>query len=235
MKKIGIIGGLSPESTLYYYRTLIDLCHENEQLRGTFAINYPDVIIYSVNLEDYYPLMVMDKWAELVDKITATLEALARAGADFALMSSNTPHAVFDDVKARSPIPLLSIVEETAKAVAKLGLSKVGLLGTQMTMRLHFYQDVFNKHNIAVVVPKEDEQTYIHDKIVTELAVGKTIDETRDGFLKIAQRMIDEESVQGLILGCTEIPLLLTREVLGIPFFDTAKIHVQSALAYAIS
>ena len=117
MKRIGIIGGLSNESTLYYYRTLIDLCHEDVQFKEDDASNYPEIIIYCVNIKELYPLYVQDKWAEVIDKLTATLRYLEQAGADFGLISSNTPHAVFDDLQANSPIPLISIVEETAKAV----------------------------------------------------------------------------------------------------------------------
>jgi aspartate racemase len=153
MKRIGIIGGLSNESTLYYYRTLIDLCHEDVQFKENNVLNYPEIIIYCVNIKELYPLYVQDKWAEVIDKLTATLSYLAQAGADFGLISSNTPHAVFDDLQANSPIPLISIVEETAKAVEKHGLRKVGLFGTKMTMRLHFYHDVFKKHDIGIAVP----------------------------------------------------------------------------------
>jgi len=235
MKRIGVIGGLSNESTLYYYRTLIDLCHEDVRFKEDDISNYPEIIIYCVNIKEFYPLYVQDKWAEVIDKLTATLSYLEQAGADFGLISSNTPHAVFDDLQANSPIPLISIVEETAKAVEKHGLRKVGLFGTKMTMRLHFYHDVFKKHDIGIAVPKQDEQDYIHNKIMTELVAGIIKNETRNGFLEIAQRMVDEESVEGLILGCTEIPILLNKEVIGIPFFDTSKIHVKSALDYSRS
>jgi aspartate racemase len=231
MKKIGIVGGLGPEATLYYYRVLIDLCHENKDL----GKNYPEIIIYSLNLEECCQMMELGNWGQLTTKLLTALQSLYQAGADFGLIAANTPHMVFGDVKAKSPIPLLSIVEETCNAVAERGLSKVGLIGTLVTMQSHFYRDVFNKHNISIVVPEEDEQAYIYSKIGSELGLGVMLDETRKNFLKITQRMIDQEAIQGLILGCTEIPLLLTKEELGIPFFDTSKIHAQSALRYCLS
>ena len=170
--------------------------------------------------------------------MVAALESLHQAGADFGLIACNTVHLVFDNVKAKSPIPLLSIVEETCDEVARRGLRKVGLFGSTATMRSDFYQEVFSKRDITIVVPKEKDLAYINEKIFSELVFGAMLDETRNSYLRIAQKMIDQESIQGLILGCTEIPLLLT-EVdegkLGIPLFDTAKIHVQSALRYCLS
>jgi len=231
VKKIGIVGGLGPEATLYYYRVLIDLCHENKDL----GANYPEIIIYSLNLEECRQMMELGNWGQLTTKLLAALQSLYRAGADFGLIAANTPHMVFEDVEAKSLIPLLSIVEETCNAITERGLSKVGLIGTLITMQANFYRDVFNKGNISIVVPKEDEQAYIYNKIASELGLGIMLDETRNNFLKIAQRMIDQESIQGLILGCTEIPLLLTKEELGIPFFDTSKIHAQNALKYCLS
>lgn len=231
MRKIGIVGGLGPEATLYYYRLLINLCHQRLEEEE----NYPEIIIYSLNLEKCRTLMESGKWSELADKLAATFQSLHKAGADFGLIAANSPHKVFEDIKTKSPIPLLSIVVETCEAVARHGLTKVGLLGTLFTMQSHFYKDVFSKRNISIVVPKEHEQAYIHNKIVSELGVGIMLDETRSSFLKITQRMIDEESIQGLILGCTEIPLLLTKEELGIHFFDTSKIHAEAAFKYCLS
>ena len=221
MKRIGIVGGLGPEASLYYYRTLIDLAHE--ALGGRKC---PEIVIYNLPLDSYQkgtPKPLHD-----------AIQCLYRAGADFAIIACNSAHVDFDDLKAKSPIPLLSIVEETCKAVAGLGLIKVGLFGCQLTMQEHFYQDVFSKKNISIVVPKGKDQAYISSKTDEELVFGIIRDETRKGFLEVAQRMIDEESIQGLILGCTEIPLLLGKEKFVIPFFDTSKIHAESAFRYSL-
>jgi len=231
MKRMGIIGGLGPEATLYYYRVIIDLCYENKDLEG----NYPEIIIYSLNLEECRHNMEKGNWPELSTKLVEACQSLSRAGAEFGLIAANTPHMVFDRVREKSPIPLLSIVEETSEEVVRHGLRKVGLIGTLITMQSHFYKDVFRRRNISIAVPGEDEQTYIYEKIRSELGVGIMLAETRGRFLQIAQRMKEEDAIQGLILGCTEIPLLLTREELGIPFFDTSKIHAQSALRYSLA
>jgi len=231
MKRMGIIGGLGPEATLYYYRVIIDLCYENKDLEG----NYPEIIIYSLNLEECRHSMEKGNWPELSTKLVEACQSLSRAGAEFGLIAANTPHMVFDRVREKSPIPLLSIVEETSEEVVRHGLRKVGLIGTLITMQSHFYEDVFRRRNISIAVPGEDEQAYIYEKIRSELGVGIMLAETRGRFLQIAQRMKEEDSIQGLILGCTEIPLLLTREELGIPFFDTSKIHAQSALRYSLA
>jgi aspartate racemase len=231
MKRMGIIGGLGPEATLYYYRVIIDLCYENKDLEG----NYPEIIIYSLNLEECRHSMEKGNWPELSNKLVEACQSLSRAGAEFGLIAANTPHMVFDHVREKSPIPLLSIVEETSEEVVRHGLRKVGLIGTLITMQSHFYEDVFRRRNISIAVPGDDEQTYIYEKIRSELGVGIMLAETRGRFLQIAQRMKEEDSIQGLILGCTEIPLLLTRGELGIPFFDTSKIHAQSALRYSLA
>ena len=231
MKRMGIIGGLGPEATLYYYRVIIDLCYESKDLEG----NYPEIIIYSLNLEECRHSMEKGNWPELSTKLVEACQSLSRAGAEFGLIAANTPHMVFDHVREKSPIPLLSIVEETSEEVVRHGLRKVGLIGTLITMQSHFYEDVFRRRNISIAVPGEDEQTYIYEKIRSELGVGIMLAETRGRFLQIAQRMKEEDAIQGLILGCTEIPLLLTREEFGIPFFDTSKIHAQSALRYSLA
>jgi len=230
MKKIGILGGLGPESTLKYYRLIIDLCRE-KGLDG----NYPEIIIYSLNFKECHDLMESGRQREYVAKLVGGIQSLHRAGADFALIASNTPHIFFDELKARSPIPLLSIVEATCGTVAKRGLKRVGLFGTRFTMQADFFQKVFHRRNISIIVPEEEEQAYIDDKIFSELVLGKVLDETHRGLLEIVGRMIERDLIEGLILGCTELSLILSQDELDIPFFDTTKIHAQSALDYSLS
>ncbi|MFC1998937.1 aspartate/glutamate racemase family protein [Chloroflexota bacterium] len=231
MKKIGIVGGLGPESTLYYYRMLIDLSRDNSDFMG----NLPEIIIYSMNQADVLRLRGSGNKSELIAKQVAAIESLYRAGADFGLISCNACHVVFDEIQVESPMPLISIVNETCKEVVKHKISKVGLFGILGTMKAHFYQDKFKEHNISVVVPREKEQVYLHTKLRSELSLGIISNDTREGYFQIVKRMVVEESIQGLILGCTEMPLLLKKvdeEKAGIPFFDTSRIHVQSALRY---
>ena len=233
MKKIGIVGGVGPESTIYYYRTLIDLCRENKDLHG----NYPEIIIYNLNFIEIVELARSNK-EKHIDKVVTALESLHKAGADFGLIACNTIHMYFDNIQARSPLPLFSIVEETYKEVARYRLEKVGLLGTEKTMTARYYHDVFIKYGVSIAVPQKKERAYIGEKIMTELVSGTLSATTRHKFLEIAGQMKDKESIQGLILGCTELPLLITKDsekVLGIPIFDTARIHARSALLYSLS
>jgi len=231
MKRIGIVGGLGPEATLYYYRTLMDLCYADQALEG----NTPEVVIYSLNLEECRKIMEEGRWPEMVDILLGAFSSLFQAGADFGLIAANTPHMVFDEINDKSPIPLLSIVEETCKAVVNKGLRKVGLLGTLTTMGSRFYADVFDKRHVTLESPKKEEQIFIYDKIVHELGVGIVLEETRKQFLEIAGGMIKDQHIEGLILGCTEIPLLLGKQKFDIPFFDTSKIHAKAALDFSLT
>lgn len=230
MKKIGIIGGLGPESTIDYYRRIID-SYRKAQINE----NYPEIIIYSLNINEVSDMMEAEQWDKLIDLLANAIKLISRAGADFALIAANTPHIVFDEVNPLSPIPMLSIVEETYKVVKTLGLKKVGLLGTKITMQSDYYQKVFTRYGITIVVPDQDEQKYIHKKIMTELLFGKTLDETRKALLSIVKNMVVKESIQGLILGCTELPLILKKDEFGIHFLNTTKIHTESAVKYCLS
>ncbi len=230
MKKIGIIGGLGPESTIDYYRLILDLYRkEKTEKEG------PEIIIYSLNFNKVFRIMETMRWDKLKDLLVDAVKSISKAGADFALIASNTPHIVFEQVKALSPIPMLSIVEETCKVIECLSLKKVGLFGTQITMQSDYYQKVFERYSITIAVPKKHEQEYIHKKITTELLFGKILEETRKGLLSIVEKMIERNSIQGLILGCTEIPLILTKDDFGITFFNTSKIHAESAVKYCLS
>ena len=230
MKRIGIVGGLGPEATLYYYRTLLDLCYEREELDG----DYPEMIIYNLRIVECRHFMEQDRWDAFGKKIIRAFQALHHAGAEFGLIAANTPHLMFETIKEQSPMPLISIVEETCSAVEEKGLSNVGLIGTRFTMESHFYSDVFHKRNIGICVPQAEDREYIYEKITTELGVGIMREKTRQGYLAIVKKMIDTENIEGLILGCTEIPLLLTHDEFGIPFFDTSKIHARGALRYSM-
>jgi len=233
MKRLGIIGGLGPDATLYYYRTIVELSRRN--LEPGKKHPEEEIIIYHVNQNQCADFIESGRWKELADTLSEAIERLYRAGADFAIIACNTAEMVFDAVKDRSSIPLLSIVEETCKAVSGLGLRKVGLLGTRMTMQGGFYQTVFNKENISIVVPGREEQELIHDKIITELVSGIIREETYSELMRITRRMVEDDSIRGLILGCTELPLIMTREEPGLPFFNTSTIHARAAFNYSVS
>lgn len=227
MKKLGIVGGIGPESTVDYYRMLIK---GYQKLKGDG--NYPELLINSINMTKMLQMVADKRMDSLITYLSDALKALASAGAEYALIASNTPHIVFDDVLKLSPIPVLSIVVETCKKAKSLGFKKVGLLGTRFTMQTDYYTEVFEREGISVAVPSNDEQEYIHTKIFSELQSLIIKDETKQGLLAIVKRMADEEGIQGLILGCTELPLILTQDEFGVEFLNTSQIHVESAIDY---
>src|SRR6266550_6048687 len=231
MKTVGIIGGVGPESTIEYYRLIIAAYRERQsgtdvpsgnQAPDPGATSYPSIIINSVDLTRLLRWIRANEVEAFTDYLAGEIERLAHAGADFGALASNTPHLVFDELRRRSPIPLISIVESTCDAAQKLGLKRVGLFGTRFTMQGHFYSDVFSKAGITIVPPQEDEQVYIHDKYMQELLNNIFLPETRQGLLAIVERMKAEDNIEALILGGTELPLLLRdTEYQGIPFLDT--------------
>jgi aspartate racemase len=231
MKIIGMIGGLGPESTVDYYRRLL----------ATYAAlrpegSAPSIIINSLDVKKGLAMVGNHQLGELTDYLVFEIERLARAGAEIGLLSANTPHIVFDEVARRSQIPLVSIVEATCAKAKSLGLKRLGLFGTRFTMQGRFYPDVFLREGVGLVVPQVDEQDYIHDKYVNQLIPGKFLPETREGLLAIAARMRAEDGIQALILGGTELPLILTDSTpLGIPFLDTTQIHVEAILEEALA
>jgi len=229
MKKIGIIGGIGPESTLDYYRGIIDAFREH---RG--GMNYPNIIIYSADLTELLQILEAKALDKLVEWLLARIEALHRAGAEFAAIASNTPHVVFDEVAKRSPLPLLSIVEATCGKAQSLGVKRPGLLGTRFTMQADFFQQPFREHGMTVVVPLAEEQEFIHDKLFSEIELGIIRDETREALLMIVMDMIKRDGIDCLILGCTELPLILPGAAHGIPFLNTAAIHVESIVKYCL-
>jgi aspartate racemase len=220
--KIGMIGGIGPESTVDYYERLIEFYQINVSPE-----NYPEIIISSINMTAMLQLQSDKNLDGLAVMITDSVNSLHRAGADLAFIASNTPHIVFDEVKRASPIPLVSIVEATRIKAQNIGLKKIGLLGTLFTMQSNFYQTEFDKSKIVLIVPNEEEQQYIQHKLFSEIEHGVFLEETRNGLLKIIQRLITDESIDGVILGCTELPLILTKSEYDIPFLNTTEIHVH--------
>ncbi|HTP03102.1 MAG TPA: amino acid racemase [Anaerolineales bacterium] len=231
MKTLGIVGGIGPESTVEYYRLLVAAYRERRP-DGSF----PPILINSIDMTKMLALIGANQMTEVTGYLAAEVNKLARAGADFGLLASNTPHIVFDEVRRISKIPLISIVESARDAVLAKGISVVGLFGTRFTMQGSFYPDVFTKRGLQLILPDEAEQDYIHDKYMHELVHGLYLDETRRGLISVLDRIIDEQHIQGLVLGGTELPLILRDETYrGIPLFDTTKIHVERALARMLS
>jgi len=231
MKTLGIVGGIAPESTIDYYRRIV-AAYGARMGDGSF----PPVLINSIDMTRMIGFIAANQMVELTEYLSGEVNKLARAGADFALLASNTPHIVFNEISEAAKIPMLSIVEAACDETARRGLTRVGLFGTRFTMQGSFYPEVFSKRGIQVVTPEEADQEYVHSKYNQELIHGIYLDETRRGLLAVADGLIDRQHIQGLILGGTELPLILRNESHhGIPLLDTTGIHVERAVARMLS
>ena len=226
MKTLGVIGGIAPASTIEYYRMLF----------ATYQARRPDgsappVIINSIDMQTMLRLIAADALDEVTAYLAAEVDKLARAGAEIGLFASNTPHVVFDRLQRQSRLPLISIIEATYAIARRMGLTRVGLLGTRFTMQGTAYPQVFTARGITIVPPDPDDLEYVHTKYMTELVKAEFLPETRTGLLAVVRRLRDRHGVDGIILGGTELPLIL-RDVSdeGIPFLDTGRIHVESAV-----
>lgn len=227
-KKIGIIGGLTPESTVSYY---LHITRSIVEKFGNYS--YPEIIIYSVNLENYHQWRDQNKWDLIVDDLIKSSNQLKAAGADFGLIATNTMHKVFDAVQSAISLPLINIIDVTIEKVKAKGISKVGLLGTKFTMSEDFYKERLIKNGITVLVPGIEDQEFIHQIIINQLGRGILMNESRNKYLNIIDKLIDN-GAEGVILGCTEIPLLIKQSDCEIPVFDTAVIYAEAALDEAI-
>lgn len=228
-KTIGILGGLSPESTITYYEYVTRTYHERF---GDYG--YPEILIHSVSFQEFMDWQKEDEWNRIAEKIIERIVSLHRGGADFGLIASNTMHVVFDEVQKRSPMPLISIIDATVEAIEEEGFDTVGLLGTAFTMSRNFYKKNLLRHSIRTLVPEAEDQEYINRVIYEELINGRVFPESRKGFLRIIKDL-KKRGAQGVILGCTEIPLLIGEEDVDIKLFNTTIIHAEKALNCAIS
>jgi aspartate racemase len=227
MKTLGIIGGIAPESTIEYYRQTVARYRERAG-----ESRYPSIIINSIDLTRLLELVAAGRLVELTDYLAGELDRLGRAGATLALLAANTPHIVFDQLRPRSSLPLLSIVEAALAATDAMGFRRVGLLGTRSTMESRFYPDKFAARGIDVVLPPPDERDYVHRRYVGELVNGVFRDDTRQGVLAILERMRQRDRVEAVILGGTELPLLFREgPPPAVPLLDTTRIHVERAVA----
>jgi aspartate racemase len=219
---VGLVGGLGPESTIDYYRRIL----EEWQLDDPSTA--PPIVLDSLDVHRALRLVATDR-AALVEYLFGSIRRLAGAGVDFVAMTANTPHIVFDELAARSPVPLLSIVEVCANEATRRRLRRLGLLGTRFTMEAPFYPEVCARHGIVVVAPNGGERPWIHERYIGQLLKGDFRDETRDGIVRIIERLRDEEHIDGVILGGTELPLLLRDNVIGgLPTLDTTALHVAA-------
>jgi aspartate racemase len=231
MRTSGMIGGLGPESTIDYYRSIIARYRARKPDGG-----YPHVILNSLDVDKGIALLDAGRLGDLAEYLAAGVELLVRAGADFGFIAANTPHLVFDEVQRRSAIPLLSIVRATSNHAKTLGLKRLGLVGTGFTMRASFYPEEFQRAGVALVRPKEPELEFIHRSYIDELLNNRFLPETRTKILNIAQRMKNEDGIEALVLAGTELPLLLRDpSTPGIEFLDTTVIHVEAIVDKLLS
>jgi aspartate racemase len=222
MKTVGIIGGLGPESTIDYYRSIIARFRE----RG--GAGYPHILINSLDVDKGISMLDAGRLDQLADYLYSGLEGLVRAGAQFALIAANTPHLVFPELERRSPIPLLSIVRATADRAKSLGMRKLALFGTGFTMRASFYPEEFERQHMTLVTPSETERAFIHEKYLGELLKNQFLPGTRDAILAVAERMRREDGVEAIVLAGTELPLLLRDSGTDLLFLDTTVTHVEA-------
>jgi aspartate racemase len=193
---------------------------------------YPEIIIYSVNFQKYINWAYQGQWYDVITDLTNVLIRLHTAGADFALIACNTVHVVFDQIQQQSPIPLLSIIDATAESIQSQKIQKVGLLGTQFTMEHPFYRQRLAKYGISAITPDQTHREYLDTLILNELSQGILNPITRRKVLVIIDSLI-EQGAAGIVLGCTEIPLLISHHE-SVSLFDTASIHAEKALQYAL-
>jgi aspartate racemase len=222
MATVGIVGGLGPESTIDYYRRILEAWAREEP--GTS----PSIVIDSLDVATGLRLVANDRQG-LITYLTQSIRRLAGAGVDFVAMAANTAHIVFDELAAASPVPLLSIVETCLEEVRRLGLLRPGLLGTRFTMEAPFYPQVFARHGIDIVTPAVDERLWLHERYVGELLKGDFRPETREGITALVRRMRVDHAIDGVILGGTELPLILGASIVdGLPCVDTTALHVAA-------
>lgn len=226
MTKLGLVGGIGPEATHMYYRGIIEGYGE---VAG--RENLPRLTIDSLSAFEVFALCADQRYDELCDYLLEAVNNLAAAGAEVGALTGNTPHIVFDELAERAPIPLISAVTATCRAAERRGLKKVGLLGTKFTMVNDFFRIPFDKAGIELVVPGEEDVEYIQDRIAGELEHGVVTDETRDGLVTIIESMVATDQIEQVILGCTELPLILDDTVSPVPCLDTARIHIEELVA----
>lgn len=222
MKKLGLIGGMGPESTLLYYKEIASEFHKKNP-HGYF----PALTIETVNMYEMLNYCKNQDYIGLTSYLMKAINNVISSGADFIALASNTPHVVFDKLQENSSIPMLSIVEPIYKAIKSMGMKKIGWLGTAFTMEEDYFKKIFVSNGIDVIIPEKIERAYIDNAIASELEFGIVKEETKKIIDSIIQRLVEQEGIEGLIIGCTELPLIYENVELPIPCFDTMRYHIE--------
>ncbi|QNN51833.1 aspartate/glutamate racemase family protein [Nocardioides mesophilus] len=229
MKTIGLIGGMSWESSIEYYRLI------NEEVRRRLGgLHSAECVMYSVDFADIEAMQAEGRWDDAGSRLAEVARRLELAGADFLVLCTNTMHKVADAVENAVSVPLLHLGDTTADAVLRAGVQRVGLLGTGFTMEQEFYRDRLASHGLDVSVPGPEDRDLVHRVIYDELCLGVVRDESRRAYQQVIGRLIDA-GAQGIILGCTEIELLIGQEHVAVPVFPTTRLHAEAAVAAALA
>ncbi len=223
MKKLGLVGGMGPESTLLYYR---GIAFGVQQKLG--REEFPPLTVESIDMYRMLNFCARKDYDGLTEFLGRALDALAAAGAEFAALSANTPHIVFDRLRTRSPLPLVSILDAACAETQRRGFTRVGLLGTAFTMEGSFFRAPFAAQGIELVMPAAPEREWVAGKIAAELEYGVVKPETRAGFVSLLEQMRQRDGIQAVILGCTELPLLFQEAAPPMEVLDTMDIHIRA-------
>jgi len=230
MKLLGLIGGMSWESTIEYYKIINELVKEK---LGKW--NSTELLLYSVNFEKIYNLQQQNNWNKIAQTMIEISKKLENAGCVALVICSNTIHKIADKIENEISIPLIHVVNETAKAIKMVNIESVGLLGTKFTMEGNFYTDKLEKeYNLHVLLPEKEERNYINKAIYDEFAQSIFLDSTKARFIEIIESL-KKKGAEGIILGCTEIPLLIQESDVNISLFNTLTIHLKAAVEFAVS
>lgn len=230
MKKLGLVGGISWVSTIDYYRFINEGI--NEKLGG---LNFAECIIYSLNFNDFQRNNTNNNWDATFELLLNACKSLEKSGAEAIVLCANTAHAVSDKLEKEIQLPIIHVATATANKINEQGLKKVGLLGTKFTMEMDFYFKKLAENNIEAIVPfLQEERDFIQQTLKEELGRGIIKEQTKRAYLSIIEKLI-ENGAEGIILGCTEIPMLISQEDVSVPVFDTTKIHSEAAVNFAVS
>lgn len=223
MKKFGLVGGTGPESTAIYYRDINYMINTR-----TGGREYPEFTIENINLNRALDYCQKKQYEELTNYLLGAINNLAKSGAEFVALTANTLHVVYDLLKEKSPVPIISIIEATCAEAKHRGLKKVGLIGTIFTMEGTFFADTFIREGIDVITPDGKTRKLVNDKIANELELGIVKEETRNTLVEIINTMKKNDGIEAIILGCTELPLILNDSNTPVPCLDTMQIHIDT-------
>jgi len=230
MKTIGLLGGMSWESTLSYYKTI------NQRVKAELGgLHSAKICLYSVDFDEIEKLQHQGKWSETAETLSYAAQCVENGGADFLMICTNTMHKVFDEIESKISIPALHIADATAQSLIRDKITRVGLLGTRFTMEQQFYKSrLIDNFGIDVITPSTDEQTLVHDVIYQELCQGVVNPQSKVRYIEVIENL-KERGAQAIVLGCTEIALLIQQQDTTIPLYDTAEIHALQGVEFALS